>query len=197
MICNIIIISIIAISLSVSWWYKISYIDILPHVCTYITVYLFLWICSKPELNMLKILSISPSSTSLKITHYSYSYHNHIILYALLFQVLTSRETLQAWYILCSSWCVMTVMYIHIKYNSQWKSSTPFLKFHHLLCYCSSLILIFNNYQLFLNHACEHPIILKLYLWVSYNSQNYACIISNLLFSKLCRHIRLRPIDNL
>ena len=38
------------------------------------------------------------------------------------------------------------------------------------------MILILNNYQLLLNHdhACEHPMILKLCLGVTYNSQNYA-----------------------
>ena len=46
-----------------------------------------------------------------------------------------------------------------------------------------SLILIFNNYQLFLNHACEHPIILKLCLGVPYSSQNYAGTLGSSLAS--------------
>ena len=51
----------------------------------------------KPELNMLKILPIIPSSTSQNITHYSILISLPIIpnyiVYALLFQVLTSRVT--------------------------------------------------------------------------------------------------------
>ena len=64
---------------------------------------------------------------------------------------------------------------MHIQ-NSHWKSSSPFLKLPYVfLMSLFALTLIFNGYQSFLHHACEHAIILKWWLWVSYNSQNYAC----------------------
>ena len=74
---------------------------------------------SKPEPNMLKILPNIPSSTSQIITHYSYFIliSLPIILYALLLQVLTSRETHGSYrldtYIVVDN-VYMTVMYIYI-----------------------------------------------------------------------------------
>ena len=49
--------------------------------------------------------------------------------------------------------------------------------FIHLLCHCLPLILISNRYTdySFIMHAFKCPIILKLCLLVSYNSQNYVC----------------------
>ena len=69
-----------------------------------------------------KFLLIIPSSTSQKFypLFYFYShnfiitYYSHIILFALLFQVLSFRET-QTWYIFCYSYCVNNsdINYIH------------------------------------------------------------------------------------
>ena len=41
------------------------------------------------------------------------------------------------------------------------------------------MILISKRYWWFFHYAFKCPIILKLYLWVSYNSRNYACKISH------------------
>ena len=59
-----------------------------------------------------------------------------------------------------------------------WISMASRFKSNNLWCHCLPLISIFNivgSYWLFLHHACECPIILKLCLWLPYNSQNYAC----------------------
>ena len=53
--------------------------------------------------------------------------------------------------------------------------------------------LIATNYSCII-HVCECPVILKLCLGVSYFSQKDAQKNGNLQISKLCLHIRLRPI---
>ena len=132
----------------------------------------------KPDLNKLKILSIISSSTFQKIYPllFLYShiiiYYFHIIFYASLFQVRhLEKHRLDTNFAIARD-----AMYIHINQNGQWKSASLSLKLHHLLYHCFSLILIFNDYRLFSNHACEHSIILKLCFKVPYNSQNYICL---------------------
>ena len=55
------------------------------------------------------------------------------------------------------------------------KSSLPFIKLTYLPCHCLPLILISHNWQLFLHHACECPIIPRITLakTVADNFQNY------------------------
>ena len=62
----------------------------------------------------------------------------------------------------------MSVMYMHT--SKIVNESHPCFSLNSFLML--PLILIFNIYVL--NYACEHPIVLKVYLGVPYNSQNYA-----------------------
>ena len=89
------------------------------------------------------------------------TYYSHIILYALLFQVLTFRETRTGY---CSYCMNDSDVYIHIL-GKMVNESHPRLSLNCItsyICHCFSLIVIFNYYWLFFNHACEHPIILKI-----------------------------------
>ena len=129
---------------------------------------------STPGPNMLKILPISyyfqhfPESYPLVSSCFHIiTCYSHIILYTLLFQVLTSRET-WTWYILCCSYCV----YISVMYMQTYNASNMVSESHPCLSLNSSLML---PLILILSRACEHPKFLKLCLGVSYNSQNYAC----------------------
>ena len=91
---------------------------------------------------------------------------NLIIIIILLFfinvsgsYILTSRETRTLY--------VLVLLQIQCKFysdTSKWsmKVILAFLKLIHLSCHCQPLILISNSYQLFLNYACECPMILKL-----------------------------------
>ena len=135
-----------------------------------------------PEPNMLKISPIIPSSTSQKFTHYSYFILILLSVILILFFMLycfrywhPERHGLDAYFIVAI--VQISVMYIHIR-SKIVNESHPCLSLYSSLML--SLILVFNSYWLFLNYACEHPIILKLCLGVSYNSHNYALKISNL-----------------
>ena len=121
-----------------------------------------------------------------KFTHYSYFILISLPIIPILFfciqcfgYVLTSRE-IRTWYlsvllkIYCANFSDTSKMV---------NESHPHLfliSFIPYVCHCLPLILIPNRYRLFFHYAFECPIILKLFLWVSYNSQNYACKISHL-----------------
>ena len=80
-------------------------------------------------------------------------------------------------YVLVFCRYIVQILVIQVKWSIK-----VILKLIHLSCHCLPLILITNRYQLFFHYAFECPIniILKLCLWVSYNSQNYLCKISHL-----------------
>ena len=128
------------------------------------------------------LLPALPKNSYPSFLFYSHiiTYYSHIILYALLFQVMTSRET----WIKFAMYLALAIMQMSMMY----------------ICHCMymfnlPLILIFNIYQL--HHACE----------TCYNSKivpvNASPLIPNIMlakiviyryFLKLCWHVRLRSI---
>ena len=63
-----------------------------------------------------------------------------------------------------------------------------------LSCHCLPLILISKRYRSFFHYNFEWPIILKLCLWVSYNSQNYAGTLGSGLFLAAPRDLSIEVV---
>ena len=117
------------------------------------------------------------------IIYILFSYHYLLFPYVFFFCINVSgtywyleKQELDMYQFCCRY--IVQVLVIQVKWSIT--SLLRFLKLTHLSCHCLSLILVSNRYWLFFHYAFECPVILKLCLWVSYNSQNYPCQMSHL-----------------
>ena len=136
----------------------------------------------KPEPNVLKLLHIISSSTFQKLPIISTLLSFHYLLfpyYSVCFVVLAIDIQRNMDYIyFCCSYVLSNISDVQCVYISKMiNEKHPHLSLNYII---SHVTVMFNNYWLFFNHACEHPIILKLCLGVSYNFSELAQKNSNL-----------------